>query len=156
MSARPLFTVRLATPADADAILSLTRAAFAQYRGVLTPPSSAERETRDKVVRDLAEGGAVLAWSGSALTACARFRREPGGFHVHKVSVDPACRGQGLAKLTLHHVESLARAERRGRLTLGARKVLKDVIGLYEGLGFRIVGEDGDKSWHMEKTLEPR
>ena len=55
--------VRLARAAREDAALvhHITQAAYAEYRGVLHPPSSVDQECVADVERALDEGGAVLA-----------------------------------------------------------------------------------------------
>jgi hypothetical protein len=53
-----------ATHQDAARVHRITQAAYAEYRGMLHPPSGVDRETLADVERALDERGAVLAWIG--------------------------------------------------------------------------------------------
>lgn len=64
------FTV--ATREDAARVHGITQAAYAEYRGVLDPPSEADRECVADVERALDEDGAVLAWIGDTAVGAVR------------------------------------------------------------------------------------
>src|SRR3954471_22403588 len=97
--------ITLATPDDAPLVYQIMQAAFAEYVGVLQPPSGGDLETVDDVCRAIEEGGAVLAWlddravgvdkaAGSARYA---FHDEGHTCYVGRVSVLPQARGNGIA-----------------------------------------------------------
>ena len=46
---------------------------FAEYRGVLDPPSGVHDETVLDVERAIRRGGALLAWDGETLAGAARY-----------------------------------------------------------------------------------
>jgi len=128
--------VRLATVADAAAVHAVTQAAYADYAGRLDPPSGALRETEDQVAADLAVGG-LVADAGGAVVGALRFRRGSGGtLWVRRVSVAPAHRRRGLARLLLRAAEVDARRRGATRLRLGVRHVLPANRRLYEREGW--------------------
>lgn len=55
-------SVTRATREDAPCVHGITHAAYAEYRGVLDPPSGVDRECVVDVERALDEGGAMLVW----------------------------------------------------------------------------------------------
>lgn len=75
-----------------------------------------------------------------------KLQREPGEWRVLQLQLSEAVRGQGLGRRVLQDV--LAEARRSGvKVTLTVLKA-NPAKGLYERLGFSVVGEDGHE-FHM-------
>lgn len=71
--------LREATAGEALALAGLVRAAFAEYDGVLNPPSGALRESVETVRERLNRGGAVLAEIDSTPAGVAFYQIDPMG-----------------------------------------------------------------------------
>jgi ribosomal protein S18 acetylase RimI-like enzyme len=116
----------------------ITRAAYAEYRGVLDPPSGVDRETLVDVERALDEGGAVLAWVGDTAVGAVRFQYAADHLAVERLAVIPTARGQGIARALLAYLEDLARQSHRPDVRLGVRLSLPRNMELYQGLGYQV------------------
>ncbi|MBZ0278384.1 MAG: GNAT family N-acetyltransferase [Anaerolineae bacterium] len=141
-ASRPL-RITLATAEDALLVHRLMCEAFAEYIGVLNPPSGANRETVEDVLDAMAQGGALIAWDGETPVGSARFRLDPDELYIGRVAVPPAYRQRGVAKVIMRHMEEVARHHGRYRLHVGVRMSLPSNIRLYQSLGYRIA-EIGD------------
>ena len=115
------------------------RAAFAEYEAVLRPPSGALSETVADVERAMAEGGAVLAWSGDEAVGSARFGVRPDHVYVDRVAVLPTHRRRGIASAMMRFIEDLAQGLGRSELRLGVRGSLPGNVALYERLGYAVL-----------------
>lgn len=127
-------TPRPIAPGDAatlDAVLALIRAAFAYMDGVIDPPSSMHRLTRESLV----SSGEVWA-TGNPPLACAVFTPKPHALYVGKLATAPAARGQGHARALLDAAESRARALGLPALELQTRVELAANHAAFRALGF--------------------
>ena len=114
-------------------------AAFEQYRGKLQPPTGALFETVAEVEREIAQGGALLAWDGNTAVASARFRIEPDHVYVGRVAVLPTHRRRGIASALMCWVEARALQIGRDRILVGVRMSLPSNLALYQSLGYEVV-----------------
>jgi ribosomal protein S18 acetylase RimI-like enzyme len=128
----------LATREDAVLVYCITQKAYAEYRGVLHPPSGVDRETLADVERALDEGGAVLAWIGDHAVAAVRFQAAVDHLAVERLAVIPPYRGQGIARALLAYLEDMAQHSRLHEVRLGVRLSLPRNVALYRGLGYQI------------------
>jgi tRNA threonylcarbamoyladenosine biosynthesis protein TsaE len=135
------WTVHPATPQDADEVLAVTRAAFAEYAQVQPPPSSL-RETAQDVRRDLAGSGGLLARDPAGqVVAAARFSEHDGGFWLRRLAVPPDHRGLGLGRALVAEAEEEAARRGHRELRVGTRTPLRQVRDYWERLGFRQYAE---------------
>jgi len=81
------FTV--ATREDAARVHGITQVAYAEYRGVLNPPSGVDRECIDDVERALDDVGAVSAWIGNTAVGAVRFQHAADHLAVERLAVIP-------------------------------------------------------------------
>jgi ribosomal protein S18 acetylase RimI-like enzyme len=125
-----------ATHEDTARIHGITQAAYAEYRGVLDPPSGVDRETLADVERALDKGGAVLAWIGDHAVAAVRFQAAVDHLSVERLAVIPTARGQGIARALLAYLEDLARQSHLPDVRLGVRLSLPRNVDLYQSLGY--------------------
>jgi ribosomal protein S18 acetylase RimI-like enzyme len=128
--------------ADAALVHRLMREAFAEYDGVLEPPSGALTETVADVTAAIVAGGAVVAWRGEVAVASARYQAEADHLSIGRVAVPPVYRGRGLARAMMTFLEDHGRALGLPEARVGVRRSLPDNIALYERLGYRIVSEE--------------
>ena len=89
-------TVRQAGAAEAERIAAVIHAAFAQYRGVLEPPSGALALDAGEVRRLMELGGILVCECDGQIAACVFHRTHPDHVYLGRLSVVPAFRGWGL------------------------------------------------------------
>ena len=132
--------VRFVRATHEDAVLAhrITQAAYAEYRGVLHPPSGVDRETLADVTRALDGGGAVLAWIGDEAVAVVQFQVTVDHLAVERLAVILTARGQGIACLLLASLEELARQHHLPEVRLGVRLSLPQNVELYQRVGYQM------------------
>ena len=81
------------------------------------------------------------AIAGDRLVGCVVAEDRRAEFYVGRLAVRPDCRRQGIANRLLAAVEAHARGSGARRLTLNVRLVLSGNIRLFEGAGYRIIGQ---------------
>jgi GNAT superfamily N-acetyltransferase len=155
-------TLRPLTVDDAEAAAALIRRAFAAQPLPTDPPSSALRETADTIAAALAAGGGAGMVAGDALVGVVLWAEKDFGLYFGRLAVDPAFRGQGIAKRLVAAVEAEAQRRNLSRVHLQTRLVLLGNRRLFTSCGFR----DGELRAHdgyaapttlvMEKFLSPR
>lgn len=129
-----------AAPEDVPLVYQIMQAAFAEYIGVLVPPSSVEYETLDDARRTIAEGGAVLAHLDGNAVGSARYSFHDEGHicYVGRVSVLPEARGKGIASAMVTYIEGIAREQGCESMEIMVRLVLESNVHLYERIGYHI------------------
>lgn len=147
------FVIRRALPADAPAVRTLTRAAYAKWVPLIgrePKPMGADYAlaVRDHLV-DLIEAEGELA---------ALIELIPQADHVliENVAVAPAFQGRGLARRLMAHAETVAASLGQGRLRLYTNALFTRNIDLYCRLGYGIDREEafrGGTVVHMSKRL---
>ncbi|MFN8449742.1 MAG: GNAT family N-acetyltransferase [Anaerolineae bacterium] len=123
---------------EAPLVYDIMQRAFAEYLGVLDPPSGVHSESLDDVIVALDQGGAILAWIGSEAVGSARYAFREDSCYIGRVSVLPQYRGQGIASAMMEYIEGIARAHGSSYLEIGVRMVLESNINLYKRLGYTI------------------
>ena len=148
--------LRRATPADAQAIRSLTRSAYARWVPVIgREPAPMTVDYDIAVVRhrfDLLEIGGALAGLIETVD-------EGTQLLVENVAVAPAFQRRGLGRRLLTHAEGLARGLGRPRVRLYANRLFTENIRLYQSLGY-VVDSEEDVGFavrtHMSKAVDDR
>ncbi len=130
--------IRLATPADAEAIARMVRRAWA---GRVAPDSSGHRETPERVCADMERGYAWVALDGEEVVGSVRMVRHPdplqrGVWEVRKLGVLPAYRKQGLAHRLMEAVGRQAFEVRARELRLAVRYDQPQLLRWYTQFGF--------------------
>ena len=148
----------LARVEEAALVHRIMQEAFAEYRGVLNPPSSTHDETVHDVEQAIERGGALLAWKGDVLVASARFEPRPDYLYVERVAVLPEHRRKGIAAAMMARMADVARDLGLPEVRVGVRQSLPGNVRLYERLGFEIVAVEPhprgpDKSLWMVRRL---
>jgi GNAT superfamily N-acetyltransferase len=131
--------IHRATLEEAPLVLHIMQAAFAEYAGVLNPPSGANHETLTDVQKAMTDGGALLAWDCDLAVGSARFRPEPDCMYVGRVAVLPEYRGKGVGAALMAAMEDVAREAGRSKIRLGVRMALPGNLMFYEKLGYTVV-----------------
>jgi ribosomal protein S18 acetylase RimI-like enzyme len=146
--------VTLADRDDAPLVHRIMQAAFAEYQGVLNPPSGVHAETVEDVRQAMTQGGAVLAWIGDAAVGSARFRFESDHLYVGRVSVLPEFRKQGIAQDMMRYLEGIAQQQHKPCIHVGVRMSLPHNLAFYQRLGYSIIAiEDHPRGPDRVATL---
>jgi len=153
--------LRPATAADAALLAATIAAAFAQYRGKLTPDSNAFRETPEIIAAQFNQGaGAIIAERNGKPVGCVMIELRERDLYMGRLAVLPEARGAGLARRLVAAVEAEARARGLASVRLGVRIALTDNQRLFTSMGFHEVsrevhpGFDHPTSINMRKSLE--
>jgi ribosomal protein S18 acetylase RimI-like enzyme len=133
-------TVRAAGAAEVTRVAQVIRASFAEYRGVLHPPSGALSVDAAAARELMASGGFLVCESEGRIVACVFHTTTDEHVYLGRLSVLPAFRGRGLGARLVAEVEALAAAAGRDRVRVGVRLALPRNQAFFESLGYRQVG----------------
>ncbi|GEM83274.1 GNAT family N-acetyltransferase [Meiothermus hypogaeus] len=130
--------IRLANPADAEAVAQLVRRAWADR---VAPDSSGHQETAERVQADMARGYAWVALSGTEVVGTVRLVRHPdprerGVWEVRKLGVLPEYRKQGVAHRLMEVLARRAFEVRARELRLAVRHDQPKLLKWYTQFGF--------------------
>jgi predicted N-acetyltransferase YhbS len=154
--------VRAMTAADCPAVAALIRRAFAAQSAPTDPPPSALRETEASVGAHLAAGGGAVACATGRIVGSVMWEPKDGGLYLERLAVDPAWRGQGIARALVGAAEAAATLTGEQRLHLGTRLVLTNNRRLFAACGFVEIAQHAHPGYaaptwvEMVKRLEPR
>lgn len=161
--------IRQATVEDAEIVLGIVAAAFAEYEGALAVRPSALEDTLESTQRDIAEGRTLLAsilppgedaLSGDTQPAgTARYEVEPDCLYVGRVAVLPNWRMHGVGRAIMQEIERIAPALGLARIRLATRESMTSNLAFYEQLGYRVEKREQhprgpDVIVWFEKTLQ--
>jgi GNAT superfamily N-acetyltransferase len=153
--------LHLARAEDAPIVVSLIHRAFAQYDGILVPPSGAMSETAETVAARLADEKCLIALAGSTPVGCVFYKEEGNSIYFGRLAVLPERRGEGLARRLVAGVEAAASAAGAEAVTLGVRIALPGNVALFASLGYREIGREAHAGFSeptsiaMEKRIPP-
>lgn len=136
MSADAALTLAFVGAEEAALVRELMLAAFAEYDGVLSVPSSAMSETVEDVAAHIARGGAVLARIGAETVGSGRYELREDHVYIGRLSVLAPYRGRGIAAAMMLAMEQRGAASGRTEARIGVRAMLPRNIALYERLGY--------------------
>lgn len=105
------------------------------------PPTGSLSETAGTIAARFAEQTVLVAERPGGPVGCIFAKPEDGDFHVGRLAVLPAARGQGIAIELLVAAEAEARRLGCPGMTLNVRLALHRQRALYERFGFRPVEE---------------
>ncbi len=149
-------TLRRAGTADAPAIRTLTREAYAKWVAVAgrePKPMTADYTEALRTHRiDLLHAGGILVGLIEMIPS-------PDHLLIENVAVAPASQGNGFGRLLLTHAEEVAAALGYSVIRLFTNKLFSENIRLYSRFGYRIDREEilGTRTAvHMSKPIQPR
>ena len=90
---------------------------------------------------DLERGGGALAFMNGRTVGCLRFEPARDYLHVRRVAVDPQVQGQGVGTALMVWAHEYASSAGFGEVRVGVRVALRENLGFYERLGYRLVEE---------------
>jgi putative acetyltransferase len=130
--------IRDASPADAEAIASLLKAAFKEFQPLYTPEGfRATIPTAEEIQPRFAEGPIWIAEQDGNIVGTISVVPKSEGLYIRSMAVHPEARGKGVADLLLETAEKAADGFACTRLFLSTTPFLDAAIHLYERAGFR-------------------
>jgi len=147
MTNRSAFSIRPATPADAEDVLRCLAEAFEPYRVSYTPDAFLDTiltlellQQRMQTMRVFVAEDRVGMIAGTV--ACGKVSEGEG--HLRGMAVRSAWHGAGIAQALLQHAESELRAQGCSRVTLDTTLPLERAMRFYEKNGYRRSGRVAD------------
>ncbi len=143
--------IRAATPSDLSALVALEQSFPEEDRFSRRTWS---RLLKGNTITRVAESHGALIGSGAAL-----LRKGLDVARLYSLSIDPAARGQGLARRLLAALETAALDANCTRMRLEVRAGNAAARALYDSSGYRVITEinayypDGESAARMEKSL---
>jgi N-acetylglutamate synthase-like GNAT family acetyltransferase len=145
--------IRRAGSADAEAIATLTRAAYEKWIPVIGRAPKPMTADYDIAVRAHLIDLLVVEGRLVALVECIR---ENDHLLIENLAVDPAQQGHGYGRRMLRHAEALARELGFSELRLYTNKLFADNVAFYANHGYRLDAETAFKGgWlvHMSRRV---
>ena len=155
------FVLTLAQPGDAAALRAVVAAAFAQYEGLLDPPSGALAESDASLAEKIRGGGAWQCRRDDTIVGCAFVAARDDHLYLGRLAVVPAWRGRGIADLLLARVERQARELGLPSVQMGVRLALPRLLAWYAARGYSLLEERAHPGYttptfaQLIKRLEP-
>ncbi|MFW6598794.1 tRNA (adenosine(37)-N6)-threonylcarbamoyltransferase complex ATPase subunit type 1 TsaE [Propionibacteriaceae bacterium Y2011] len=132
-------SLRVAEPADAEAIVEVIHAAFGA-RPPLDPPSTADAETAATVRAALGAGGGVVAEIGGRIAGVILVAEHaPGVAGWRRVSVHPDFWNHGIGSSLVAATEEYAAAQGCRSAELVARREIGSLLRFWQGRGYELV-----------------
>jgi GNAT superfamily N-acetyltransferase len=146
--------IRPAVPEDAEAIQSLTRAAYAKWvvligREPLPMQADYQRAVAEHTIDLLIEGGALAGLIETIL--------RPDHLWIQNVAVAPERQGRGFGRLLLAHAEKRALVAERFEIRLQTNQAFAANLALYAKLAYAIDHTEpfrGGAIVHMSKRIK--
>jgi GNAT superfamily N-acetyltransferase len=148
--------LRRAVPADAAAVRSLTREAYAKWVPVIGREPKPMTADYDAAVRDHLVD--LLELDGQ-LAALIEMRPEADHLLIINIAVLPTRQGHGYGRALLAHADDLARSLGVGEVRLYTNGRFTENLNLYERVGYRVDREETSGlgvTVYLSKLLSPR
>lgn len=129
--------IRLAGPADLDAVIALTEQAYAPFTRVWDAPPLPVTEDYGP---HIAKGGVWLLEQGGEPTGLIVLEKQTDHMLIFSVAVAPGFQGKGYGIMLLEWAETRAHAEGLGEIRLFTNAWMERNIALYKSFGYREVG----------------
>jgi ribosomal protein S18 acetylase RimI-like enzyme len=129
--------IRLAQPADLDAVVALTEAAYEPYTKAWDAPPLPVTEDYGPHIRD---GGVWLLKEDDRLAGLIVLEKEPDHMLIFSVAVAPAFQGRGYGIRLLEWAEEQARAAGLAEMRLFTNAWMERNIALYKSFGYSEIG----------------
>jgi GNAT superfamily N-acetyltransferase len=131
--------LRRAAAADAAAVRTLTRQAYAKWVPLIGREPKPMQADYEQALR---KHRIDLAYLGGELAALIETIAQRDHLLVENVAVAPAFQGKGLGRMLMAHADRLARALGHAEVRLYTNKRFTENILLYGRLGYRIDREE--------------
>lgn len=162
MPEKPQISIRRATLAHADAILSCLASAFACHRSLYTPAAYQDTVLTPESIQHRMHSMTVfvaVAGSGEIVGTIACQAVSPEEGHLRGMAVLPEWQGGGIAVQLLRAAEAELRGRNCKRITLDTTEPLQRAMHFYEKNGYRRSGKVSDffgmPLFEYVKTVKP-
>ena len=145
--------ITLATLPDAEAVRTLTRAAYAKWISLIGREPKPMTADYHQAVQD---HQIHLLHEGETLVALIELIPADDHFLIENLAVHPGFQHRGLARRLLDHAEALARVAGHSEIRLYTNQRFAENIALYQRRGFTITSEEAVPTGvvtHMRKVL---
>ena len=147
--------VRLAVPADAEAIANVLAEAFGAYREnytpeafeVVTPPSS-------EIAKRFGEGPQWVAEIDGEIVGTVSVTTEPEGLYIRSMAVSPSAQGNGVGHKLMDAVNGFADESDHERIFLYTTYFVPGAKQFYESRGYQWVRDTTAEEWYGTPGLE--
>jgi GNAT superfamily N-acetyltransferase len=149
-----IIEIRPAVPADAEAIRSLTRAAYAKWVALIGREPLPMQADYDRAV---AEHTIDLLIADGALAGLLETILRPDHLWIENVAVAPERQGRGFGRLLLDHAERRAVHSGRGEIRLLTNEAFAANVELYAKRGYAVDRTEpfrGGATVHMSLRIE--
>jgi ribosomal protein S18 acetylase RimI-like enzyme len=152
---QPGHHLRIAVPADGDAVRALVTAAYEPWIPVIGMRPLPLEADYDQLIN----GGSVtvLVPDGvEGIAALIVLVPEPESLLIENVAVEPLFQGRGFGRALLAHAEDVARSAGLGSVRLYTNRLMVSNIALYQRLGYVITtrgDHEGRPVVHLAKPL---
>ena len=130
-------SIRVATPADIPAIVSLVNRAFEVELFFL----NGDRTSRENVTEMMAKGEYLLAESEGHMVGTVYFEKRGDRAYFGMLSVEPSLKGIGLGRLLIETVEEHARKQGCQAMDITVVNLRTELPPYYGRFGYEISGE---------------
>ena len=147
--------VRLAVPADAEAISNILAEAFGAYREnytpeafeVVTPPST-------EIAKRFGEGPQWVAEVNDEIVGTVSVTTEPEGLYIRSMAVSPSAQGSGVGHKLMDAVNKFADESDHERIFLYTTYFVPGAKQFYESHGYKWVRDTTAEEWYGTPGLE--
>jgi GNAT superfamily N-acetyltransferase len=141
----PSVQIRVAVPADADAIAAVLYESFKEFEPLYTRGGfEATTPSADLIRARWSEGPVWIAACDGVVAGTVSAVIRERSLYVRSMAVLPSARGRNIGRLLLEKVDAHALEHGCGRLFLSTTPFLLRAITLYERCGFRRTDEGPD------------
>jgi ribosomal protein S18 acetylase RimI-like enzyme len=152
--------IREARHEEIEIVHGIMIEAFAEYIGILQPPSGALRETIQSIQSKIEDkGGAIIAFEDNTAVGATIYYYQENYMYIGRVSVLPTYRGKGIGREMIYYLEQQAINIGYSETRVEVRLSLPNNLRLYEKLAYRAIQEveypEKTDSWYiMSKNLQ--
>src|SRR6476659_1007062 len=147
--------VRLAVPADAEAIANVLFEAFGANRENYTPEAfEAVTPDADVIARRFDEGPQWVAESDGRIIGTVSVTTEPAGLYIRSMAVSPDAQGRGIGHKLMDAVNEYADAIEHERIFLYTTYFVPGARQFYESHGYKWVRDTTAEEWYGTPGLE--
>lgn len=141
--------IRVAHPEDADAIHRITHAAFEKYQHDLGTdgPVAALRETREDVLRDMAQKMVLIGFVNDEPVGSIRFEVFEDMAYISRFGVLPTVQKSGIGGMLIDKVEEYCREMAIKAIALHTSSRMYGLVRFYYGHGYFIHSTTTDRGY---------
>ncbi len=141
--------IRVAFPEDAEAIHRITQEAFAKYQHDLgkEEPVAALKETREDILRDMANKMVLIGFVNGEPVGSVRFEVHGDLAYISRFGVRPAVQKTGIGGMLVSKVEELCREMGIKAIALHTSSRMYGLIRFYYGHGYFIHSTATDRGY---------